>query len=331
MRNLNALANVKKQLISAKAHILIFLVFFALCQGYGQNDSTARDYIPFPTANAVWRECNYNAFELQHEEDYQYIITGDSLISEKTYHKLQRTGYVRLWDDFHRYNYYSYSINEYAGCYRNDTIEKKVWYVFPDDNTEQLLYDFNLQIGDTLPVKFGYPFGIGIITNIDAIVLDDGLHKRFEVFREFYGDFYIIEGVGSTIGLILNIPPPGVIDPFDIILRCFSINGNPIYMNPIPGLANCDTAYLDIKNYHQNKIGISLYPNPVNEQLTVKCNDLNITHIQIIDVTGRAIIDVIPKNDEQEIILDVRSLPAGLYFIKATIDKQSVVRKIVKY
>ncbi|MDA9782781.1 hypothetical protein N9B55_00060 [Vicingaceae bacterium] len=38
----------------------------------------------------------------------------------------------------------------YHGAFRNDSINKKVFYLRRSLNQEQLLYDFNLSLGDTL-------------------------------------------------------------------------------------------------------------------------------------------------------------------------------------
>ena len=40
-------------------------------------------------------------------------------------------------------------------------------------------------------------------------------------------------------------------------------------------------------------------------------------------------MDIIPQN-ESEIVLDMKSLPSGLYFVKAITKEHSIVKKIIK-
>lgn len=71
------------------------------------------------------------------------------------YHKIQSSGVVYSnstafggWCS----SSIQYSGYGYAGAFRNDSLNKKVYFVKPGMLNDTLFYDFDLQLGDTLPV-----------------------------------------------------------------------------------------------------------------------------------------------------------------------------------
>ena len=131
-----------------------------------------------------------------------YQLEGDTTINQQVYTKLV-------------YTITNYSPTEkwYRGALRF-TDDKKVYIYY--DNTEYLLYDFDVQIGDTLDVFAGiyfydfhktYPH---VVTNVnklddgrlqfylDAIVRDEYLNQEKKFPKTW------IEGVGSVDGIIHN-------------------------------------------------------------------------------------------------------------------------------
>jgi hypothetical protein len=72
---------------------------------------------------------------------------------------------------------------------------------------------------------------------------------------------------------------------------------------------------------------ISLYPNPTQHTVNIKANN-TITSVQLFDVQGRLLQTKLVN--ENNIILDITTQSAGVYFIKVTTDKGIKVEKIVK-
>jgi uncharacterized repeat protein (TIGR01451 family) len=71
-----------------------------------------------------------------------------------------------------------------------------------------------------------------------------------------------------------------------------------------------------------------VYPNPVNNQLTVSSKQYSVNTIEIKDVLGRTCISIINHTSE---IIHVEHLPSGVYFIKATDNKgNTLTAKFVK-
>src|SRR2546423_12671923 len=103
-------------------------------------------YHPFPDSNAIWNEgsvsnagCGPFTPLL---EWYSYLLTGDTLIKGVQYHKLM-TPFIAS-------NCASNMPTGYRGGIRQEIQNKKVFFVQPNDSVDYLLYDFNLQVGDTL-------------------------------------------------------------------------------------------------------------------------------------------------------------------------------------
>jgi hypothetical protein len=77
-------------------------------------------------------------------------------------------------------------------------------------------------------------------------------------------------------------------------------------------------------NELQNQVNI--YPNPTTGELKVTSNGLRITSVEIFDVLGRKQKAESKKENE----IDISHLPDGVYFVKITIEQETVIKKIVK-
>ena len=72
---------------------------------------------------------------------------------------------------------------------------------------------------------------------------------------------------------------------------------------------------------------ITIYPNPVKDELKVESGELKINNVEIADLAGKIII-----NCQLSIVnsINVSSLPKGVYLVKINTDKGAIVRKVVK-
>src|SRR5258705_7649220 len=106
-------------------------------------------YHPFPDSSAIWNFhttqwiCNFGGTIHSY---YSITISGDTLISSQVYHKLL-TPFVQ---SIIMGNCTPYIYSGYKGAIRQDTADRKVFFVPPSASNEQLLYDFNMQVGDTV-------------------------------------------------------------------------------------------------------------------------------------------------------------------------------------
>jgi hypothetical protein len=78
-----------------------------------------------------------------------------------------------------------------------------------------------------------------------------------------------------------------------------------------------------------SKVTVHLFPNPAKEQITIASNYTTITNITIFNVQGQEVMTLQFQQNEQPI--DISSLQAGVYFLKANSDTgQQFLAKFVK-
>ena len=85
-------------------------------------------------------------------------------------------------------------------------------------------------------------------------------------------------------------------------------------------------------NPSDEKINVSIFPNPVNSEFTVKTlNSVLITHVIIFSTTGHVIKEIEPNSPSSEInITNIKLVSAGIYFIKVATEKETYYSKIIK-
>lgn len=207
------------------------------------------------------------------------------------------------------------------GAFRNEDnqVYYRTWNGTSYDD-EVLLYDYDLEEGDFFNDDDPHPMKV---TEVTTIVDNNGTPRKMITF-EFLGlpdatEFWV-EGVGSNRGF-MNV---GMYEPKHdgdgemYHLLCYHVGENLIYTNP-------EYNTCDIDEIHENKLedGISIYPNPANNIVKIlNDNNLTITNIEIIDLTGRIVISVENTTD-----IDISNLPQGQYFVKIS-GESTIVKKL---
>jgi hypothetical protein len=75
-----------------------------------------------------------------------------------------------------------------------------------------------------------------------------------------------------------------------------------------------------------------VYPNPVDDKLTVRLNNLNfsLVRIEIFNIFGKNLFASEQRISTTELAIDTKPLKPGIYFVKITNQKQSFVERIIK-
>ncbi len=290
------------------------VLFLLLLSGLSSKSQTSF-YHPFPDSNAVWNMsvylgggCFFPFVNLS--EDYSYILSGDTIINTITYHKINIP--------FVQFDSCSIHTSGYKGSIRQDTIVKKVYYIYPNDTSEQLLYDFNLQIGDTIEgiIKSLVPPHDTVIS-IDSILIGTSYRKRWFI-NPFYS-VYIIEGIGSTYGLIEPSPGLGATDFADCSIVCFSQNGQTLY----PDTTTSCEVILDVKNISENNFSVSVSPNPFHSSATFMIKGDRVirnVELKIYNVFGEYVST--KKINGESAIIDRKNLADGIYFYQLVMENE---------
>jgi hypothetical protein len=216
---------------------------------------------------------------------------------------------------------------------RQDTAQKKVWLYNSSLNSDEILYDFNLNVGDTIDSTKAYWTRYvqitdhWIVTSIDSILINGNYRQQFNYSAGFLPGS-AIEGIGALHGLMYRP------NDFEYVatLHYFSEDNRFFYCD------NCstDTSFwehlfchdfaLDISEIKDYSFSIS--PNPAHDNFTITLNrQIHNGELKIYDVTGREIME--QKIHSQ--LSTVNCLFAqGIYFLVVVMDGERVVKKIVK-
>lgn len=219
------------------------------------------EYVPFPDSNCIWSEKYIPPMYPDTGGSsifYIYaLFNEDTVINSIQYHKL----YI-LYDSIIDKNNATYT-----GAIREDST-RKIYYKgdhlfwgidaeLLNENGEIQVYDFSVEVGDTINNAIFGPDESLIISAIDTIELYTGSRRiiHFENFR----DIHWIEGIGNVRGLLStsgSYPTNGSSN--DLI--CFKKNDTMVYLNS--GYTGC-FHFLSSISDHKSDRTIRAYPNPV--------------------------------------------------------------------
>jgi len=265
----------------------------------------SQDYKPFNFANGIWI-MNYHEYEGP-TYDFQYYCVGDTVLNNQTYHKLYRYT-IKLWYIWEKYL-------EYYGAIRNDTANRKIILVENGQDEPEILYNFNLQIGDTVKEGIGKHFDL-VVTEIDSILVCNKFHRRYVIQRSqpWPGDQAFIEGIGFSYGFV----EPLVIDPFETTseLVCYTEIDN-------EACEECELLLTNESRAEQKEIRI--FPNPAKGILYLALNAQDKAQLQIyiFNYLGQLIENMHLMEVKSEI--NIQSYPSGIYLF-CLIDSQGVKR-----
>lgn len=292
---------------------------------------SAQEYHPFPTHDAVWREHVTMVFGSSNHltQEYQNFINGDTLYLGNTYHKIYKTGsdngYNITDGDFT--NTY---VDEYVMSIREDS-SKRIYLL---GDPEVLLYDFNLEIGDTLPQIFvdTVPAMWGTynvnnftysVSDIDSVLVADVYHKRFKlVFDNNQGVAYLIEGIGATTGL-KSWFYGSYLNGYSSELVCFKQDNLDAY----PNGTSCELVVVGI-NEISSENQIRIFPNPSSGVINFDNIPNEPLEMKIYNITGGIIYET--KEIQQKQSVDLSFLSKGMYLIELIRkDEPPVIEKLI--
>lgn len=239
-----------------------------------------------------------------------YKIEGDTLINGENYKTIWMTTDPEL------------SSFGLMGMLREDS--NRVLFISPGFESEQLLYDFNLEIGDTAYITnifcgWNQVEVEIVVLNIDTVEYEGIPRKRWFINQDY--EDYWIEGIGSTMGPLHSMYWECIICP-SWNLTCFHKNDTLYY-----GGGNC---WLGVGiNESEAYSSIKIYPNPASGKIQISSKEKMIRQIEIFDVYGRKLIDkiIIPYNNEIE--LNLKDLDAGGYYCRISTENKAVTSKII--
>ena len=233
--------------------------------------------------------------------DWVYYIDGDTLINGHVWQKVRSRGITTI-TDFGGFASYPYDV--YQKAIRQDSL--KVFAV--ENGNEELLYDFNLSVGDTLPVSYYHPSTTTVIDSIEMVTINGTQRKKMYISDSstpIVGTF-ILEGMGSDIGLFEPIVQTLNCGSY---FHCYRVN----FVTEVG--SNCNFS-VDLEEQNLD-VQIDLYPNPINDQLHFSIPDkLMLTSIQISNSEGKLLRIENYGELTGEGILQTSDLIPGIYLVQ---------------
>lgn len=269
----------------------------------------------FPTQNAVWVNGDYElvwgeapspSTELTGTVSY-CMTSSDTIINDLNYNRI-----IYCSDE------------TYKGATRNNG--DRVYFVPADSTQEFLLYDFNVDKGDTIRDVY-IEYGGRDATLADLVVEDetdsvliDGWYRRIVSVSGSYW----IEGIGCSNGLFED--PYITTGDYWTSLYCMSHLNTQLY--PEEGNGACEV--IDNLSENRKDLNVKVYPNPIDGGfLHIEINnDLVNTQLTLINSLGQAIIPEMSITSAGTLI-DVTDLLPGIYFLTIKANQGVVVNKIL--
>ena len=267
------------------------------------------------------------------------MFLGDTLINQKHYKRV-----INSKDEFYT-NWETYLF------IREDSLGK-VFITSDTSQQEYLLYDFDINLGDTISVSAVMDFSYipsypektivsnkVVVNSIDTIFMIGKNRKKIGLSAIEDGmTFYWVKGIGNiTSGIITN--NLGYINGLSSSeFLCYYRNDTMLYDNPDNYEWECFIEHHcsnSIKYNNEIRKNIILYPNPVANNLKLNLYNFQNKEVFIYDVYGRVVrvianTTVIASEAKQSVQadsreqsfrydvlnIDVSQLPKGIYFIK---------------
>lgn len=290
-------------------YVFILSVISCFSISFAQNN-----YSHFPDSNAVWSIW-----------DRKITVNGDTTINGLQYKK-----YYNADSNF--------SNPFYLAALREDVTTQKVFAFHPTDSVERILYDFSATAGDTVESQSIFanmnsanqPLTFKVLA-VDSISILGNYHKRLKIKSLCESqpiEDYWVAGIGSVsaglfdagmfgfCGAICFSAPP--------VLLCYERDGNLLFDNP--SYDNCIEYPLGTTELEQ-EIGVSIYPNPTADIVTITSKE-TIDNYSIYSINNQLILS--KKNNTNFVEVSFANLPSGVYFVKITTSKGSILKKISK-
>jgi hypothetical protein len=297
--------------------------------------STSAQKIWFSDTANSWKTVGASAMGCE----WQRIATygADTIISGLHYRKI---------------NYSLTIVTSSSGCtadlgknfyIREDSNNNLVFYrTLAPSSQEELLYNYNLNLGDTIQYKISA--GVTVADSVVGIdtVLINGMARRVFDFQNKEGRglraYTVIEGVGCTNNPVFPAFMAACSE-YNENLTCFSQNGlaadffmRQNYCYTLGGnyTINCDATTVGIASNNTYVTPIAkVFPNPASSAINIATeNELyNNGSVLVYDLSGRKIFNAPISTSEKVLSINTSSWHNGLYLVLLQDNKGVALKK----
>lgn len=306
-----------------KSYLLIIPIFIGFTLA-------AQTYHPFPTKNTLWTEMYFNPYPREYSEFHCFALKdNDTTINSRLYHKLYYSTDTLFTEDNlcgglreENKRIYFYAIG--SSLYQQTGIHA---------DTEVLLYDFSLNIADTIKsdsFRISHPDKL-VVFAVDSVLVGTEYRKAytFGYPNAPYPIYWAVwvEGIGSLRGLLFptgDVPTNGLFN--DLI--CFRQDNVFLYHYDNNNTNQYHYDRYDACFYIKpnaietlaNNTKLIISPNPVKTTARIEFEKTANSRLILFDLYGRILMEY---NMEGKTFIEISraGLSNGLYLI-AIYDKQ---------
>ena len=252
--------------------------------------------------------------------EFVYYVDGDTDIvaTGQLYKKIRKRGiseYVSLDTIVPGFCTGSFEIAHLAALLRQDG--RTIYMYDVAEEQEVLLYDFTLEVGDTLPLTPLQQLAEVTVMSIDSFAVDESYLRRFYV--SYPEPSFIVEGIGSISGFLEKMIPDA---ECSYSHGCYSVNE--VTMWQLNSEVECSYS---VGVAEENGLSFGVFPNPLTDIISIVGLPDGIYSTAVYDQSGRKIHTA----DLVDHTINLEHLTNGVYVLSITDGVSIQVVRIVKY
>lgn len=283
----------------------------------------AQTYLHEPT---IWRQYwRTGSSPYTYEEDYTLELKGDTLINNKLYFKVLRSGIRTVTNSYS--GAVESPIYEYVNPIREE--DQKFFRYNINLEKEELLHNFDLSVGDTAHVindgcHAYYPHH-HIVRWIDTVYIGNIPRKRFH-FTSSIPIVALTEGVGSYRGLQYSPCFSYTIN----YLQCYVQDQAYIQFETTQPV-DCNSLIV-VSTENATEQDFTLYPNPFTEEINIQTPSVITQELNVVvtNLLGTIIYQTQIDVFNEIVTIHPGDIPSGLYVVWLSSKDATSAFKILK-
>ena len=199
-------------------------------------------------------------------------------------------------------------------------------YAMPELNTNEHVNDLTMTFSLRQP-KAVYRLQIGVVDDQGNFTAVKTINNSSTNMEDVTVNFSNYNGNGRRIAFRNTLSSSSTLD--------YSVN----YIDDINIFRTTNNKSMEVTDADAGLLGtdrdmvdVVVYPNPTKDVVNVECtmNNVQGSGIEVIDVYGKVVRNVVGANNDSPTQINVSGLAAGMYFVRVTTDKGVVTRPFVK-
>ncbi len=216
-------------------------------------------------------------------------------------------------------------ISGFSGYLREDTMQGKAWFYDTTYNSEYLVMNLSLSVGDSFIFynQDDIPTSIGV----DSVFYANGKkHVRLNAWVMMCNrkeKIFFLEGSGTNAGL--NYQRDTYENEAQSYMLCHNKNGVKVAGN-VSFEDTCFVYGVGMNQYSADISSIKIFPNPCTEEFSIESKNVSLDNcmLSIYTVLGGLIFS--RQLTEERTTINVSNFKSGLYFVVIS-DSMSIHRK----